>query len=69
MGMQPIKRERAMAFLKSHDLPRVEETPHEIIAWCECVNKDGDVFVEREIFRPDIYGLYELNDMRNWLGY
>lgn len=71
MPMNPISKDQALAFLRSHDLPRVTQTKHDITAWASCVNMNepGGEFVERMDFRPDIYGLYELGEIRNWLGY
>lgn len=69
MAINLIKRNNAVAFIKSHDgVARVEDTPHEIVVWGEAVGPGGE-FVERHEFMPDIYGLFDLNDIRSYLGY
>lgn len=69
MSINLISRAGALKLLNSHYLPRVVDTGHEIEAWCECVGADGSEFVEKQIFLPDVYGLFDLNAIRNWLNY
>lgn len=68
MSINLIKRADALRLLQSHTLPRVVDTGHEITAWCECVGPGGE-FVARADFWPDVYGLFDLNAIRDWLGY
>lgn len=69
MSINCIRRDQAVIFLNDHDgVARVENTKHEIIAWCECVGPGGE-YVEKQEFMPDIYDLFDLNALRDWLGY
>lgn len=68
MSINPINRKNALKLLRSHDLPRVTDTGHEITAWCEC-HGPGGWYWERRDFLPDVYGLFDLNAIRDWLGY
>ena len=65
----PITRAHAFALLYSHQLPMVRFVGSTLEAWGECVGPDGSEFCERTTFEPDRDGDFDLEAIRDWLGY
>lgn len=69
-GISCIKQDQAMTFLKAHDCT-IAAYPNKdfIAAYSEVVDQLGNVVLERKDFRADLRGFYDLNAIRDWLGY